>query len=64
MIRFKPSRVIKGMQESFDYIGNGGEIILIIPPELAYGERGVGEIPANATLMMHIKLAQIIHILK
>mgnify|MGYP002622875092 CR=1 FL=1 len=63
VIRFKPSRVIKGMQESFGYIGNGGEIALIIPPELAYGERGSGVIPANATLMMHIKLAKIIHVL-
>lgn len=63
VIRFKPSRVIKGMQESFGYIGNGGEIVLIIPPELAFGESGGGTIPANATIMMHIKLVQIIHVL-
>lgn len=40
---FPLNRVIKGWTEGIQLIGEGGEIELLIPAELAYGNRGAGE---------------------
>lgn len=37
----------------------GGQRKLIVPPELAYGPRGVGEIPGDATLEFEVQLLSI-----
>ena len=37
----------------------GGLRRAILPPSLAYGEKGVGEIPPNATLMLDLELLSI-----
>ncbi|TMW90384.1 hypothetical protein EJD97_015784 [Solanum chilense] len=37
----------------------GGTRLLIVPPELAYGKKGVQEIPPNATIEMDIELLSI-----
>lgn len=52
-------RVIKGWEEGLIGMKVGGERILVIPPEMAYGKNGIGPIPGDATLVFSISLLEI-----
>ena len=58
-INFTLDRVIKGWTEGMKLVGEGGKITLVIPAELAYGERGAREIGANSTLIFDVTLNKV-----
>lgn len=59
-VSFKLTEVIKGWTEILQKMKPGARCKVFIPPELAYGERGVGgPIGPNATLIFDIHLVSI-----
>lgn len=49
-------QVIRGWQEGLPLCKVGAKIVLIIPPDLGYGEASQGKIPANSTLIFNIEI--------
>jgi peptidylprolyl isomerase len=52
-------QVIKGWEEGLIGMKVGGNRILVIPPDMAYGDKGIGPIPPNSTLVFAIELVEI-----
>lgn len=49
-------KAIEGWQEGIPMLGRKGRAVFIIPPYLAYGDRRVGSIPNDATLIFELYL--------
>jgi peptidylprolyl isomerase len=49
-----------GWKEGVSTMRVGGRRILIVPPELGYGDQGTSKIPPNSTLVYDIELYEII----
>lgn len=58
-VTFPLQNVIPGWREGLTHAQKGGKVTLVIAPELAYGEQGVGEIPGNSTLVFEVELLDI-----
>jgi FKBP-type peptidyl-prolyl cis-trans isomerase len=52
-------QVIDGWEKGLEGMQVGGQRVLVIPPGMAYGEKGAGPIPGNATLVFAIELLEI-----
>ena len=55
-IEFPLSNLIPAWQIGIPLISSGGSIMLFCPSSLAYGNRRVGDIPANSVLIFEIDL--------
>jgi FKBP-type peptidyl-prolyl cis-trans isomerase FkpA len=51
--------VIKCWTEGMQMMKPGGKARLVCPPEIAYGQRGPGSIPPNATLVFDVELLEV-----
>jgi FKBP-type peptidyl-prolyl cis-trans isomerase FkpA len=56
---FPLNRVIAGWTEGLQLMPVGSKYKFTIPSELAYGDRDLGKIPANSTLIFDVELLEI-----
>ena len=52
-------RVIEGWTEGIQLMSPGRVFVFLIPPELAYGEKGTDTIPPNSPLIFEIELFKV-----
>jgi len=57
--RLGTGMVIQGWDEGLALLTTGSRATFVIPPDLAYGEREVGPIPAHSTLVFDVELLDI-----
>ncbi|CCQ12498.1 FKBP-type peptidyl-prolyl cis-trans isomerase / Macrophage infectivity potentiator [Pseudoalteromonas luteoviolacea B = ATCC 29581] len=58
-ISFKLSQVIAGWTEGLQLMKEGEKVRFFIPSQLAYGNRGVGAIPAGSLLIFDVELLKV-----
>ena len=54
------SSLMPGLREGLQLIKPGGKVRLVIPPELAFGDREVGMIKPGSTLVYELELVSIV----
>lgn len=52
-------QVLRGWDEGFAHLNKGAKARFILPPHLAYGDRGAGPIPPDETLIFDVELLDI-----
>jgi FKBP-type peptidyl-prolyl cis-trans isomerase FkpA len=57
---YSPGRVIDGWYKGLSGMHVGGRRILVVPPELGYGNQQVYDIPPNSTLLFEIELIDVV----
>jgi FKBP-type peptidyl-prolyl cis-trans isomerase len=57
--RLGDSEVIKGWNQAIPGMKIGGRRWLVVRPGLAYGSRGSGKVPPNATLVFEVQLMNV-----
>ncbi len=55
-IRLDNGQVIPGLAEGILMLRPGARATLVIPPSLAYGDKGYGPVPPNSTLTYHVEV--------
>ena len=55
-VSFILGQTIVGWQIGLPLIGEGGEILLIIPSNLGYGDHESGSVPKNSVMVFRVKL--------
>ncbi len=58
--QFALNGVIRGWTEGMKLVGEGGKIKLWVPSDLAYGDRGMGQIPPSQALVFEVELVKVI----
>ncbi len=59
--QFSLKEAIAGMQEGLQLMKEGARYEFVVPPELAWGKRGVGDkIGPNAVLIMDVRLVEVL----
>lgn len=57
---FNVNGVVKGFKEGIMNMKEGGKAILVMPSDLAYGDRGAGQnIPGGSTLVFEVELLKV-----
>lgn len=57
--QFALNSVIPGWSEGLQLLKEGGKIELVLPPEMAYGDRDLGQIPPNSILIFEVELLKV-----
>jgi FKBP-type peptidyl-prolyl cis-trans isomerase FklB len=58
-LTFPVNGVIPGLREALQLMKEGSKWQIFIPPALAYGERGIGPVPPNSTLIYEVELLSV-----
>lgn len=60
-IEFNVNGVVKGFKEGIMHMNEGGKAVLVMPSDLAYGDRGAGQnIPGGSTLVFELEILKVI----